>query len=208
MEVNSSSNNANEKEFKKLRGGKKNKKEFPFDSKDNTIMILNSLLRYGDEKAPFNIIPNMSLQKYQSEMDWALEMTKAIVKDKPSIAHWLYSGIFEENNELIIPLALLCIARYEQHPSPDRKDVECNFKEIYQFLYHMTLNQPMSHLSENSAKVLHEVLSEVIEEVWPNTQLDLLNYLGDIHMYSRSAARRMYPGKRLNTKKAVENHSS
>lgn len=69
------------------------------------------------------------------------------------------------------------------------------YREIYHFLYKVTMNQPVLHLSHNSANVLHRLLSELIEEVWPSMQPELLNYLSKIHIYSRSAVRRTYSGK-------------
>lgn len=103
--------------------------ELPFDNKENTIMILNALFRYGRRDLPFNIIPDMSKKEYHSKMDSALRLTETAVKNKPSLVDWLRSGLFEEN-EYNVPLALLFIAFYEQHPSPDQKDMECDFRYI------------------------------------------------------------------------------
>lgn len=101
--------------------------ELPFDNKENTIMILNALFRYGRRDLPFNIIPGMSKKEYHSKMDSALKLAETAVKNKPSLVDWLRSGLFEEN-ECNVPLALLFIAFYEQHPSSDQKDMECDFR--------------------------------------------------------------------------------
>lgn len=103
----------------------KTKEEFPFGNKENTIMILNALFRHGRQDLPFNVIPGM--KEYYSKMDSALKLTEIVVKDKPSIVDWLRSGLFEEN-ECNVPLALLFIAWYEQYPSSDQENVECNFR--------------------------------------------------------------------------------
>ncbi|XP_071648925.1 uncharacterized protein [Temnothorax longispinosus] len=178
--------------------GKPKEEGLPFGDKENTIMILNALFRHGCQDLPFNVIPGMSMKEYHSKMESALELTETAVKNKPSIVDWLRSGLFEED-ECNVPLALLFIALYEQHPSPedDREDVECNFRELYQFLHKVTTNQPVPHLSRNSANVLYKLLSELMEEVWPNMQPSLLNFLSETHIYSRSAVRRTYSGKRM-----------
>lgn len=192
----------------KNEGDKMKEEKLPFGNKKDTIMILNALFRHGRWDLPFNIIPNMSMNEYHSKMDSALKVTEIAVKDKPSIVDWLRSGLFEEN-ECNVSLALLFIAWYEQHPSPDQEDVECNFRELYHFLYKMITNQPVLHLSPNSANVLHRLLSELIEEVWPSMQSELLNYLSETHIYSRSAVRRTYSGKRMTlNKKTAANCSS
>lgn len=69
------------------------------------------------------------------------------------------------------------------------------YRELYHFLYKVTTNQPVPQLSHNSANVLHRLLSDLIEEVWPSMQSKLLSYLSEIHIYSRSAVRRTYSGK-------------
>lgn len=114
MEKNDSNNDRKMKEEK-----------FPFGNKENTIMILNALFRHGRQDLPFNIIPG--LKEYHSKMDSALKLTEIAVKDKPSIVDWLRSGLFEEN-ECNVPLALLFIAWYEQYPSSDQENIECNFR--------------------------------------------------------------------------------
>jgi len=68
-------------------------------------------------------------------------------------------------------------------------------RELYRFLYKVTANQPVPHLSPNSAIVLHKLLSELTEEVWPSMQPEILNYLSEIHIYSRSPIRRTYSRK-------------
>ncbi|XP_077279559.1 uncharacterized protein LOC143906988 isoform X2 [Temnothorax americanus] len=176
--------------------GKPKEEELPFGDKENTITILNALFRHGCQDLPFNVIPgtSMSMKDYHSKMDSALKLTETAVENKPSIVDWLRSGLFEED-ERNVPLALLFVALYEQRPSPDREDVECNFRELYHFLHKVTTNQPVPHLSRKSANVLYKLLSELMEEVWPNVQPSLLNFLSETHIYSRSAVRRTYSGK-------------
>jgi len=66
------------------------------------------------------------------------------------------------------------------------------FREIYHFIYKLMKNQPVSHLSHNSAKVLYTLLSEVIDEVWPNSQNEILYYLNQAYSYSRPGLRKTY----------------
>ncbi|XP_018308837.1 uncharacterized protein [Mycetomoellerius zeteki] len=175
----------------------KEEDDLPFGSKEKTMTVLNDLFKHG-QNLSFNSILGTSMDERQSKLDSALELTQTFLKNKPSIIGWLRSNLFEES-ECNIPMALLFIALYEQHLLPYQKKTECDFSEIYQFLYKMTTNQPAPQLSHNSAIVLHKLLSEIIEEVWPNTQPDLLRYLSKIHIYSRSPIRRTYSRKKNDT---------
>lgn len=60
----------------------------------------------------------------------------------------------------------------------------------------MTTNQPASHLSSNSEKVLYTLLKEIIADVWPDIQPDLFKYLSKVHKYNRPINRKTYSGKR------------
>ncbi|XP_018372402.1 PREDICTED: uncharacterized protein LOC108767170 isoform X2 [Trachymyrmex cornetzi] len=188
MEKNEDDNNESNNNSKKKEG------KLPFGSKENAITVLNDLFKHG-QNLPFNSILGMSVDERQSKMHSALELTQTFLENKPSIVGWLRSNVFEES-ECNVPMALLFIALYEQHSLPHQKKTECDFSEVYQFLYKMTTNQPAPQLSHNSATVLHKLLSEIIEEVWPNTQPDLLRYLSKIHIYSRSPIRRTYTRKK------------
>ncbi|XP_012058587.1 PREDICTED: uncharacterized protein LOC105621742 [Atta cephalotes] len=200
MEKNEDDNNESN------NNSKKNEDKLPFGSKENAITVLNDLFKHG-QNLPFNSILGTSMDERQSKMDSALELTQTFLKNKPSIVGWLRSNLFEES-EYNVPMALLFISLYEQHSLPHQKETECDFSEVYQFLYKMTTNQPASQLSRNSAIVLHKLLSEIIDEIWPNTQPDLLRYLSKIHIYSRSPIRRTYTRKKLVSKKIAENCSS
>ncbi|KYN12704.1 hypothetical protein ALC57_15120 [Trachymyrmex cornetzi] len=173
MEKNEDDNNESNNNSKKKEG------KLPFGSKENAITVLNDLFKHG-QNLPFNSILGMSVDERQSKMHSALELTQTFLENKPSIVGWLRSNVFEES-ECNVPMALLFIALYEQHSLPHQKKTECDFSEVYQFLYKMTTNQPAPQLSHNSATVLHKLLSEIIEEVWPNTQPDLLRYLKVSH---------------------------
>ncbi|XP_011874468.1 PREDICTED: uncharacterized protein LOC105565681 [Vollenhovia emeryi] len=172
-----------------------------FGNRLSTIMLLNALFRHGRRDLPFNVIPDRTAQECSSEMDSVLKLTKDLAENKPSLVDWLHSGLFQQD-EYNVPLALFLIALYEQRLQPDQKDdIECDFRELYQFLHKVTTNQPAPHLSSDSANVLHRLLSEVMEEVWPSMQSKLLNYLSEVHIYSRSAVRRTYSGKRMTHKR-------
>ncbi|XP_012536729.1 uncharacterized protein LOC105836915 [Monomorium pharaonis] len=194
---------------KEKRDKEKDEQELPFGSRKHTLTILNALFNRGHQNVfPEDIIPGISPQEYHSKMNSTFEFTKNVVKDTASIVHWLNNGLFLED-ECNIPMALLFIAWYEQHPTP-RKNVECDFREVYEFLYKVTTNQPVPYLSENSANVLYELLSDLIDEVWPDTQLELMNFIGHLNLYNRPAARKTYPGKKakLNSKERTENCSA
>lgn len=182
--------------------------ELPFGGKKNVVSILDALFKHGRGNLPFSVIPGMSVTECQSAMDSALGSTETVVKNKPSIINWLRGGLFEAN-ECNVPLALLFIALYEQHPVPYDKNVECDFRELYHFLHKVTTNQPVPHLSHNSSVVLHKLLSELLDEVWPNLQPELLKYISTIHFYSRPPVRRTYSRKRTTLdKETAENCSS
>ncbi|XP_011053105.1 PREDICTED: uncharacterized protein LOC105145330 isoform X2 [Acromyrmex echinatior] len=168
MEKNEDDNN------KSNDNSKKKEDNLPFGSKENAITVLNDLFKHG-QNLPFNSILGTSIDERQSKLDSALELTETFLKNKPSIVGWLRSNLFEESN-FNVPMALLFIALYEQHSLP-QMETECDFSEVYQFLYKMTTNQPVPQLSYNSTIVLHKLLSEIIDEIWPNTQPDLLRYL-------------------------------
>ncbi|KYN05186.1 hypothetical protein ALC62_03987 [Cyphomyrmex costatus] len=171
------------------------REKLPFGSKENMITVLNDLFKYGHQNLPFSSVLGMSTDECRSNIDSAFKLTQTFLKDKPSVVGWLHSNLFKES-EYNIPMALLFIALYEQQSLPQKK-IECDFSEVYHFLYKMMTNQPAPQLSSNSATVLHRLLSELIEEVWPNKQLDLLRYLSQIHIYSRTPVRRTYSRKKL-----------
>lgn len=104
----------------------KMEKELPFGTKENMVMILNSLFRHGRRDLLSDIISGMSKEEYDSKMDSAFKLLETAVEDRPSIVEWLHSGLFKEN-EYNVPLALLFIALYE-HPSPNQENVECDFR--------------------------------------------------------------------------------
>ncbi|XP_070172591.1 uncharacterized protein [Polyergus mexicanus] len=183
----------------------KDKNEPPFVKKEDMIALLNALFKYGYSNLPSSILPNMSKEERHSALQSILEEAKIAVNKKSSIIDWLNSDIFG-NDEYGIPLALLLIGFYEQYPSERNK--ECNFREIYFFLYKMTTNQTAPCLSHNSAKILYKLLSELIDEVWPSMQSEFIKYLSDVHIYSRSGVRRTYSGKKILERKAAKKCSS
>ncbi|KAM0728281.1 hypothetical protein ACS0PU_005750 [Formica fusca] len=185
----------------------KDKNEPPFGKTEDMIALLNALFKYGYSNLPSSILPNMSKEERHSALQSTLEQAKIAVNKKSSIIDWLNSDIFG-NDEYGIPLALLLIGLYEQYPSSEQRNKECNFREIYFFLYKMTTNQTAPCLSHNSAKILYKLLSELIDEVWPSMQSEFIKYLSDVHIYSRSGDRRTYSGKKILERKAAKNCSS
>jgi hypothetical protein len=91
---------------------------------DNIIALLNAIFTHGSLDLPSDVLPYKSVEERQSVIKSICEQIKNI-EDKPMIVNWLESGLFM-NEELNIPLALLLIGWYEQHPS--QKDEECNFR--------------------------------------------------------------------------------
>jgi hypothetical protein len=182
----------------------KNKNKSPFSKKEDMIALLNALFKYGYSNLSPAILPDMSKEQCHFAVQLAFKRAKIAINKKPSIIDWLNSGIFG-NDECNIPLALLLIGLYEQYPLSEHNNVECDFREIYIFLYKMTTNQTAPYLSHNSAKILHKLLSELIDKVWPSMQSELLKYLSNIHIYSRSEVRRTYSGKSILKRKATKN---
>lgn len=158
------------------------------------ITLLNAFFKYGYSDIPSTVLPAMSDEERHAAIQSAFEQAKLTFSNKPSIIDWLNSDIFSKD-DYTIPLALLLIALYEHHPLSEERDEDYNFREIYLFLYKMTTNQTPPCLSHNSAKILHKVLSELIDEVWPSMQSELLKYLKNVHIYSRPESRRTYSGK-------------
>ncbi|KAL6266980.1 hypothetical protein P5V15_000064 [Pogonomyrmex californicus] len=177
MEIDNSDNDTSDEE------------DLSFGKKEDIITILNDFFKYGPRDLPLNIFSDISTEDCHSTMDSAIKLAGNAIKNKPTLVNWLHSDLFKKN-ECNVPLALLLISFYEQHSSSDQENAE--FREIYRFLYQVMTNQPIPRLSNGSAKVLYKLLSDVIEEVWPSTQLEILNYLSAVHIYSRSAVRRTY----------------
>ncbi|XP_029176845.1 uncharacterized protein LOC114944947 isoform X2 [Nylanderia fulva] len=174
----------------------KDKSQPSFNNKEGMISLLNAVFKYGYSDLSPTILPDMSKEECYSAIQSVFEQAKIATDQKPSIIDWLNSSIFDEcGDKCNVPLALLFISLYEQHPLSEQENQECDFREIYFFLYKMTTNQTASHLSHNSAKILHKLLSELIDKVWPSMQQELVEYLSNVHIYSRSEVRRTYSGK-------------
>ncbi|XP_019697395.1 uncharacterized protein LOC105184012 isoform X2 [Harpegnathos saltator] len=97
-------------------------------------------------------------------------------------------------------MALLFIEWYEQHPF-HQDNAECDFREIYHFLYKLTMNQVPAAISEQSAQVLHTIITEVLNEAWLDKQQELFTYCSEIFKYRRTLHRRVYQGKKRISKK-------
>lgn len=105
----------------------KDKDEPPFGKREDMIALLNALFKYGYSNLPSSILPNMSKEERHSALQSTLEQAKIAVNKKSSIIDWLNSDIFG-NDEYGIPLALLLIGLYEQYPSSEQRNKECNFR--------------------------------------------------------------------------------
>ncbi|EZA54846.1 hypothetical protein DMN91_006877 [Ooceraea biroi] len=167
----------------------------PFSKENDFIALLKTIFRRGYPDLPSDILPGKSAEERQFAIKLLHEQAKRVLEIKPTLVNWLQSGLFVDE-EFNVPLALLLIEWYEQHPTPYQENGECNFREIYHFIYKMVMNQPVPYLSHNSAKVLHTLLSEVIDEVWPSSQDDVMDYLNHTYSYSRPGLRRTYSRKK------------
>lgn len=203
-----------------------------FNNKEYTIALLRNILKHGYSDLLFSAFSGISIKEIHAAIKKISDDTQVTMKDRPSIIHWLRCGLFE-STETCVPLALLFIEWYEQHPS-NLESEECNFRyilsftnffnyciivkyfivkltltffstyiqflyfyrELYHFLYKVTMNKPVPSLSHGSAKVLHALMTDIAEEVWPNSQQELLKYLTKVYNYNKPNSRRMYPGKR------------
>lgn len=105
----------------------KDKNVSSLSKKEDMIMLLNALFKYGYSNLPSSILPNMSEEERYSALQSILEQTKIAVKKKSSIIDWLNSGIFD-NDEYSVPMALLLIGLYEQYPLSEQRNEECNFR--------------------------------------------------------------------------------
>lgn len=100
--------------------------ELLFD-KDDQIRLLKILFRYGYPDFPLNSFPNIPVEKVHEAMKAMLDKLHVLFKSTPSLVHWLHGGLFRNTES--IPMALLFIEWYEQHPSQE-DDQECNFRYI------------------------------------------------------------------------------
>jgi len=98
----------------------------PSNNDDDMIALLNAIFTHGSLDLPPGILPYKSAEERQSVIKSICEQIKDI-KDRPTIINWLQSGLYM-NEELNVPLALLLIGWYEQHPS--QQDEECNFRYV------------------------------------------------------------------------------
>ncbi|XP_014471738.1 PREDICTED: uncharacterized protein LOC106742895 [Dinoponera quadriceps] len=166
--------------------------KFPFSKKEEQMKLLKILFKYG---YPLETFPNMmSAEKFEEDIKITLEKLHIIFKEMPSLVHWLQSKLFENTES--VPMALLFIEWYEQHPLHKNNHAECNYREIYHFLYKLTMNQVPAPISQKSAEVLYTLITEVLHEAWLDKQQDLVKYCIEIFKYSRTLNRRVYRGKR------------
>lgn len=57
------------------------------------------------------------------------------------------------------------------------------------------MNQVPAPISQNSAKVLYSIISEMLSEAWLDKQQELLKYCSEIFKYRRTLHRRVYRSK-------------
>ncbi|XP_019697391.1 uncharacterized protein LOC105184012 isoform X1 [Harpegnathos saltator] len=165
--------------------------------KEDQILLLRSLFKYGYPNFPLESfsVPREEIQKV---LKIRLDELRIIFQDTPSLVHWVHGGLFKSNES--IPMALLFIEWYEQHPF-HQDNAECDFREIYHFLYKLTMNQVPAAISEQSAQVLHTIITEVLNEAWLDKQQELFTYCSEIFKYRRTLHRRVYQGKKRISKK-------
>lgn len=96
-----------------------------FDNKENQIMLLKALFKYGYSNFPLEAFPSMSTEEVDEAIRVTLKKLHAIFKNTPSLIHWLHGGLFDSTES--VPMALLFIEWYEQHPSQE-DNPECNFR--------------------------------------------------------------------------------
>ncbi|XP_012230388.1 uncharacterized protein [Linepithema humile] len=173
-----------------------------FKNKEDMIALLKALFVHGYSDHPFDILPGMSTEEQHAAISSTFQRIENAVKDRPLMVNWLQSKLFEDN-DCKVPLALLFIQLYEERSSLDQEKTKCNFREIYHFLYKITMNQLPPRLSQKSAKILHRLLSEIIEEVWPNAQRELVNYLTKVQSFNRPGMRKVYSRKRMALKRCT-----
>lgn len=101
----------------------------PFSHKEEMIVLLKTLFKqkeYSDSS--FDILPGMSTEEQHAAIASTFQRVKNAVKDRPSIVNWLHSKLFEDN-DFLVPMALLFIELYEEHSSPDQeKRSKCDFR--------------------------------------------------------------------------------
>lgn len=97
-----------------------------FSNKEDMILLLKALFKYGYSELSPILLPDMSKEACYFAIQSAFERVKIPTNKKPSIIDWLNSGIFDKD-ECNIPLALLFISLYEQ-PLSKQENQECDFR--------------------------------------------------------------------------------
>ncbi|XP_076284555.1 uncharacterized protein LOC143211034 isoform X1 [Lasioglossum baleicum] len=180
-----------------LRKNKKRKvhqiKEESKQSWSNTDKrtLLEALKKYGDE----NILAISEMLPHISPVNIKLKISEysdlASISQENELDKWLNYGIYEPGDSLI-PEALLFISLFEGQPSPVDAD-GYDFRAIYNFLYHLCLEESPSDLSENDLSLLCSSLSNIEDRVWPNQKKDILAHAGRAN--SKMNIKKVYQGK-------------
>lgn len=101
--------------------------KLPFKKKEDQIMLLKALFKYGYPNLSFESFPLMSPEALNETIKITLEKLGNVFQNIPSLVHWLHGGLFK--NAESVPMALLFIEWYEQHPS-HQDNTECNFRYV------------------------------------------------------------------------------
>lgn len=101
--------------------------KLPFKKREDQIMLLKALFKYGYPNLSFESFPLMSPEAVNEAIKITLEKLHNVFQNIPSLVHWLHGELFK--NVESIPMALLFIEWYEQHPS-HQNNTECNFRYV------------------------------------------------------------------------------
>ncbi|KAG7211287.1 hypothetical protein KM043_010589 [Ampulex compressa] len=159
------------------------------------IAFLRALKKYGHKNVRLlsKELPGVPTKDIRAMINKYQTISRFVIKEKQSpLSQWLLCGLFKPE-ESVLPQALLYICLFEKHPTP-LECKNCDFRAIYNFLYCLSSGQTLPNLSPATERVLYGLLSDIMNQVWPASQKEIFDYLGNI--YNRRKIQRVYSGKR------------
>lgn len=160
---------------------------------ENKRTLLKALRQHGHEdiNGISKMLPKIPPEEIKSKIQKYSVMSEYLCEDE-LIDNWLKCGLYKPGDSPL-PTALRFIQLFEDHPSVAESGHD--FRAIYNFLYHVCLEQPsFPDLPRDSKNLLFDLLSKVEEKHWPKSQTEIWEYLGKV--YKKRNISKAYPGKK------------
>lgn len=103
-------------------------KALPFKTAEQQVELIKALFNHGYDGFSLNSLSGIPAEALELAINETREQLETFYRNKPSITSWLSSALFKDCPTL--PLALLFIEWYDQHPS-NSTTRECNFRYVY-----------------------------------------------------------------------------